>query len=65
MANEKFYHILADPKSFVETFDSMEDFVEWASDGSVLDIKEFIKLLEVHELYEYCHALQMLIKDLK
>ena len=60
--NEHYEEIL-DPVNFVKNFETLEDFKEWALDGSILDLKECIKVFQAHELYEHCAIMQKLIDD--
>jgi hypothetical protein len=58
--DEKYSQIL-DPVNFIKNFASEEQFIEWAKEGSVLDLKEAIKVFESKELYEHCNIMMAII----
>lgn len=52
------YEQILDPVNFLKRFASMEQFVEWANEGDILDLEEAIKVFESKELYEHCNVMQ-------
>lgn len=64
MINEQYEQIM-NPIEFIKNFKDLDDFREWALDGSILDLQEAIKVFEYYELYEHCAVMQELIDDLK
>lgn len=63
MINEK-YEEIVNPVEFIKNFETLEDFKEWALDGSILYLKKCIKKFQEYELYEHCAIMQKLIDDL-
>lgn len=63
MINKQYEQIM-NPVEFIKNFKDLDDFKEWALDGSILDLQEAIKVFKEHELYEYCSIMQKLIDDL-
>lgn len=63
MIDEQYEQILQ-PDLFVKTFKSLDDFREWAMEGTILDLQEAIKVFQEYELYEHCAVMQKLIDDL-
>jgi hypothetical protein len=58
------YEQIMNPFEFIKNFKDLDDFREWALDGSILDLQEAIKVFQEHELYEHCAIMQKLIDDL-
>ena len=46
------------PINFIETFNSDEEFREWAKQGTTEDLDCAIKNFEKDELYKYCNILK-------
>lgn len=63
MINEQYEKIM-NPVEFVKNFKDLDDFREWALDGTILDLQEAIKVFQEYELYEYCAVMKKLIDDL-
>jgi len=52
------YIDLIRPANFIKTFESDEEFREWARIGSVEDLNWAIKNFEKDELYHHCNILK-------
>lgn len=57
------YEKLLNAPEFTRSFENLEKFKEWAKDGSILDLVEYIKICEKFELYEHCAIMKKLIDD--
>ena len=62
--NEQYEQILQ-PNEFIKNFGSLNEFRDWALQGSKLDLQEAIKVFQCYELYEHCAIMQNILNDLK
>ena len=60
----KMYEQILMPTEFIKEFKNIDEFREWAMDGTILDLKEAISVFQDYELYEHCAVMQKLIDDL-
>lgn len=57
------YQKLTDPKEFIKTFDSDQEFEDWCRDGTLDDLKATLKAFENSELYEHCRIILNILKE--
>ena len=58
------YEQIMQPDEFVKEFRNLDDFREWAMEGTIIDLREAIEVFKNYELYEHCAVMQKLIDDL-
>lgn len=61
---EIFYTILYEPKEFVDTFKTLEEFRSFCETGGLEDLQEFLQVFESHELYEHCAVIKSVIDNM-
>ena len=65
MSNKELLDKIKEPSNFVKNFKDLQEFREWAIEGTDKDLKDTIKEFEKAELYEYCAILQKCIEAKK
>lgn len=63
MSLDEQYEQILFPIEFVKNFNNINDFKNWCSQGSKLDLQEAIKVFEAYEMYEYCAIMQDILKN--
>ena len=61
---ENDYKQILQADKFVKNFNTLNDFKEWAMEGTISDLRACIKVFENYELYKHCAIMQKLIDDL-
>lgn len=55
------YEQILDPISLVKNFPTMEHFIDWIEEGSILDLKELKTLFKEHGLIEHVVVIEGMI----
>ena len=55
------YMALINPHTLVQTFDSMQEFEDWANIGTKEDVQCALDKFEEQELFEHCAVLKQVI----